>query len=85
MARPRVCLSVGRLVPAHYFYGLSLSAIAFAAGFGDFSTFNRRFQRIMGLSPSAFLASTRKPESSKGSAGAALPKYVSAISGRRSR
>ena len=29
----------------------SISAIAFAAGFNDLSTFNRRFARIMGLSP----------------------------------
>ena len=28
----------------------SISAIAFAAGFSDLSTFNRRFQRIMGRS-----------------------------------
>ena len=36
----------------------SISAIAFAAGFNDLSTFNRRFQRIMGLSPSAYRASS---------------------------
>ncbi len=35
----------------------SISAIAFAAGFSDLSTFNRRFQRIMGQSPSAYRAS----------------------------
>jgi len=34
----------------------NVSAIAFAAGFGDLSTFNRRFQRIFGVSPSAFRA-----------------------------
>jgi AraC family transcriptional regulator len=32
----------------------SISAIAFATGFGDLSTFNRRFQRVMGQSPSAY-------------------------------
>jgi len=36
----------------------SVSAIAFAAGFNDLSTFNRRFARIMGLSPSAYRASS---------------------------
>ena len=36
-----------------------ISAIAFAAGFGDLSTFNRRFQRIFGLSPSAFRAQSQ--------------------------
>ena len=34
-----------------------ISAIAFTAGFGDLSTFNRRFRRIVGLSPSAYRAS----------------------------
>jgi AraC family transcriptional regulator len=32
----------------------NISSIAFAAGFGDLSTFNRRFRRIMGRSPSAY-------------------------------
>ena len=36
-----------------------ISAIAFAAGFGDLSTFNRRFQRIFGLSPGAFRAQSQ--------------------------
>ena len=31
-----------------------VSTIAFAAGFNDLSTFNRRFRRIMGASPSAY-------------------------------
>jgi AraC family transcriptional regulator len=31
-----------------------ISAIAFDAGFGDLSTFNRRFRRVMGCSPSAY-------------------------------
>jgi len=34
-----------------------ISAIAFAAGFNDLSTFNRRFARIVGRSPSAYRAS----------------------------
>lgn len=34
----------------------SISTIAFAAGFGDLSTFNRRFVRFMGCSPSAYRA-----------------------------
>jgi AraC-like DNA-binding protein len=33
-----------------------ISTIAFDAGFNDLSTFNRRFRRIMGMSPSAFRA-----------------------------
>jgi AraC family transcriptional regulator len=31
-----------------------VSAIAFDAGFGDLSTFNRRFRRVMGVSPTAY-------------------------------
>jgi AraC-like DNA-binding protein len=31
-----------------------ISAIAFSAGFGDLSTFNRRFRRLMGCSPGAY-------------------------------
>jgi AraC family transcriptional regulator len=37
----------------------NVSAIAFAAGFGDLSTFNRRFQRIFGSSPSAYRAQSQ--------------------------
>jgi AraC-like DNA-binding protein len=33
-----------------------ISAIAFDAGFGDLSTFNRRFRRLMGCSPSTYRA-----------------------------
>ena len=33
-----------------------ISTIAFAAGFNDLSTFNRRFARIVGRSPSAYRA-----------------------------
>jgi len=29
-------------------------------GFGDLSTFNRRFRKVMGLSPSAYRAADRK-------------------------
>jgi len=36
-----------------------VSEIAFAAGFNDLSTFNRRFARIMGRSPSAYRAASR--------------------------
>jgi len=38
----------------------NVSAIAFAAGFGDLSTFNRRFQRIFGSSPSAYRAQSQR-------------------------
>jgi AraC-like DNA-binding protein len=34
----------------------TISAIAFDMGFGDLSTFNRRFRRVTGLSPSAYRA-----------------------------
>jgi AraC-like DNA-binding protein len=34
----------------------AVSAIAFDAGFNDLSTFNRRFRRLMGASPSAYRA-----------------------------
>ncbi|MGD0026060.1 MAG: helix-turn-helix transcriptional regulator [Xanthobacteraceae bacterium] len=37
----------------------SISAIAFDAGFSDLSTFNRRFRRLMALSPSAYRARAR--------------------------
>ena len=36
--------------------GDSVSAIAFDAGFNDLSTFNRRFRRVMGETPSAYRA-----------------------------
>jgi AraC family transcriptional regulator len=34
--------------------GDEISAIAFAAGFNDLSTFNRRFKKVMGVNPSAY-------------------------------
>jgi AraC family transcriptional regulator len=33
-----------------------ISAVAFAAGFADLSTFNRRFRRVMGSTPAAYRA-----------------------------
>jgi AraC-like DNA-binding protein len=33
-----------------------VAAIAFEAGFGDLSTFNRRFRRVMGMAPLRFRA-----------------------------
>jgi AraC family transcriptional regulator len=44
-----------------------ISAIAFDAGFNDLSTFNRRFRRIMGVTPGAFRARHRS-----GGAGASI-------------
>jgi AraC-like DNA-binding protein len=38
----------------------AISTIAFDAGFNDLSTFNRRFRRLMGASPSAFRAQARR-------------------------
>jgi AraC family transcriptional regulator len=37
----------------------SISAVAFDAGFDDLSTFNRRFRRVMGVSPSVYRARRR--------------------------
>ena len=37
-----------------------VSAIAFEAGFNDLSTFNRRFRRVTGLTPSAYRAERRQ-------------------------
>jgi AraC family transcriptional regulator len=37
-----------------------VATIAFAAGFNDLSTFNRRFRRIMGVSPSAYRNGARR-------------------------
>jgi AraC family transcriptional regulator len=39
-----------------------VSAIAFDAGFGDLSTFNRRFRRVMGCSPGAYRVGRRARE-----------------------
>jgi AraC family transcriptional regulator len=39
----------------------SISTIAFDAGFGDLSTFNRRFRRLMGCSPGAWRAGAGRP------------------------
>ncbi|MBO0763201.1 MAG: helix-turn-helix transcriptional regulator [Hyphomicrobiaceae bacterium] len=38
-----------------------VSAIAYAAGFGDLSTFNRRFRRVMGCAPGIYRAGTGGP------------------------
>jgi AraC family transcriptional regulator len=38
-----------------------ISAIAFGAGFGDLSTFNRRFRRLIGCSPGAYRAGRFRP------------------------
>jgi AraC-like DNA-binding protein len=47
----------------------SISAIALDAGFDDLSTFNRRFRRVMGLSPSAYRARGRAAASDSKRAG----------------
>ena len=39
-----------------------ISTIAFDAGFGDLSTFNRRFRRLMGCSPGAYRKARRPHE-----------------------
>ena len=43
----------------------SVSAIAFDAGFNDLSTFNRRFRRVMGQTPSAYRARRNGASSSE--------------------
>lgn len=43
-----------------------ISAIAFAAGFNDLSTFNRRFRRLMGVSPGAYRADLGSADSTNG-------------------
>jgi AraC-like DNA-binding protein len=42
-----------------------IATIAFAAGFNDLSTFNRRFRRLMGLSPSGYRTVSRAQRSTK--------------------
>jgi AraC family transcriptional regulator len=37
-----------------------ISTIAFDTGFSDLSTFNRRFRRLWGMSPSAWRAAARR-------------------------
>ena len=37
-----------------------ISSIAFAAGFNDLSTFNRRFKKVMGVNPGAYRATTSR-------------------------
>ncbi len=39
--------------------GDPISSIAFDTGFGDLSTFNRRFRRLMGCSPGAYRSARR--------------------------
>jgi AraC family transcriptional regulator len=41
----------------------SISTIAYDAGFNDLSTFNRRFRRIMGVTPAAYRRRTRAASS----------------------
>jgi AraC-like DNA-binding protein len=48
--RTRLIRAAVRLRTSHE----PISAIAFDAGFGDLSTFNRRFRRLMGCSPGAY-------------------------------
>lgn len=40
---------------------LPVASIAFDCGFGDLSTFNRRFKRVMGESPTAYRAGAGRP------------------------
>jgi len=40
-----------------------MAAVAFDAGFNDLSTFNRRFSRVMGVSPSVYRKDRRSSHS----------------------
>jgi AraC family transcriptional regulator len=64
----------------------SISAIAFDAGFNDLSTFNRRFRRIIGASPSAY-RTRRWPHSRKSfePRNDALPRNPDQVEGRLPR
>jgi len=42
-----------------------ITAIAYDAGFNDLSTFNRRFRRLMGVSPSAFRHARARAQSAR--------------------
>jgi AraC-like DNA-binding protein len=54
--------------------GLTVSAIAFAVGFGDLSYFNRTFRRRFGATPSGLRHSFRRDESMEpGQSSASLP------------
>jgi AraC-like DNA-binding protein len=52
--RARLSRAAVRLRTSHE----PISAMAFDAGFGDLSTFNRRFRRLMGCSPGAYRRGT---------------------------
>lgn len=45
---------------------LPVAGIAFDCGFGDLSTFNRRFRRVMGASPTAYRSGNGRPASPPG-------------------
>ena len=42
-----------------------ISTIAFAAGFNDLSTFNRRFKKVMGMNPGAYRSSAYRARASR--------------------
>ncbi len=60
-----------RLTRAHHVLsdphsgGLTITAIAYAAGFGDLSYFSRCFRRRFGATPSEIRAGVRQGESSR--------------------
>jgi AraC-like DNA-binding protein len=52
-------LHVHRLLTDPRCAGMTISAVAFGAGFNDLSTFNREFRRCYGATPSDLHAWTR--------------------------
>jgi AraC-like DNA-binding protein len=51
---------VHRMLTAPALVDLTIGAIAYRAGFGDLSTFNREFRRHFGATPSDVRATTRR-------------------------
>ena len=51
-----------RMLSSRQYAGWTIGAVAFAAGFGDLSYFNRSFRRAFGATPSDIRAAARAPD-----------------------